>query len=175
MQFALKRLTSMAVLTAVALTIFMIELQIPSPTFIPGVKLGLANIVTVYAMFTMGPAPTLLILLARIFLGGMFAGRMMSLLYSLSGGLLCYAVTLLMRRVVTIRQLWIASVIGAIFHNIGQMLMAIALLGKASVLVYLPLLMISGIVSGLLTGRCAQTLVTRLNITQTAGDTRFLG
>lgn len=76
----------MALLTAIALTIFMAEAQIPVPIPIPGIKLGLANIVTVYAVFALGPGDALLILVARVFLGAVFSGQMMTLFYSLGAG-----------------------------------------------------------------------------------------
>ena len=156
------RLTRNAVLTAVALTIFMIEAQLPNLVPIPGVKLGLANIVTVYAMFLMGPADTLCILLCRVFLGSLFAGQLMTLFYSLGGGLLCYAVMLVLRRLVTQRQIWVCSVLGSIAHNIGQITVAILLTHTPGLLAYLPVLMISGILAGLFTGLCAQYLVNRM-------------
>ena len=156
------RLTRNAVLTAVALTIFMIEAQLPNLAPIPGVKLGLANIVTVYAMFLMGPADTLCILLCRVFLGSLFAGQLMTLFYSLGGGLLCYAVMLVLRRLVTQRQIWVCSVLGSIAHNIGQITVAILLTHTPGLLAYLPVLMISGILAGLFTGLCAQYLVNRM-------------
>ena len=102
-----KRLTRISMLTAVALTIFVVELQIPAPVPIPGVKLGLANIVTVCAMFLFGPADTALILAARILLGSFFSGRITSLFYSLAGGTLCYLIMLLLRRIVSERQIWV--------------------------------------------------------------------
>lgn len=83
-------------------------------------KLGLANIVTVYAMFLLGPADTLAILLCRIVLGSLFAGQLMSMLYSLGGGLSCYMVMLLLRKLLTKKQIWVCGIIGAIAHNIGQ-------------------------------------------------------
>mgnify|MGYP002859680539 CR=1 FL=1 len=157
-----KRLTIMALLTAVALIMFTVEAQIPSPVPIPGVKLGLANIITVYAMFTLGPADTLPILLARVLLGSMFSGSMVTLIYSLSGGLLCYLVMLLLRKLLTLRQIWVCGVIGAIFHNVGQTLAAIAVYRTLAVAAYFPLLVVSGIITGLFTGLCAQFLVQRM-------------
>jgi heptaprenyl diphosphate synthase len=157
-----KRLTRAAVLTAIALTIFMVELQIPSIVPIPGVKLGLSNIVTVYAMFLLGAADTLAILLVRILLGSIFSGNLMSLFYSLSGGLLCYLSMLVMRKIVTEKQIWVCSVIGAIAHNIGQMAAAIVVTKTPSLLVYLPVLLISGVITGAFTGLCAQFLVGKL-------------
>lgn len=157
-----KRLTIMALLTAVALIMFTVEAQIPLPVPIPGVKLGLANIITVYAMFTLGPVDTLLILLARVLLGSMFSGSMVTLIYSLSGGLLCYLVMLLLRKLLTLRQIWVCGVIGAIFHNVGQTLAAIAVYRTLAVAAYFPLLVVSGIITGLFTGLCAQFLVQRM-------------
>lgn len=157
-----KRLTAMALLTAVALIMFTVEAQIPPPVPIPGVKLGLANIITVYAMFSLGPRDTLLILLARVVLGSMFSSAAITLIYSLSGGLLCYLAMLLLRKLLTLRQIWVCGVIGAIFHNVGQTLAAICIYRSLSVAVYFPLLVISGVVTGLFTGLCAQFLVQRL-------------
>ena len=121
-----RRLTRAALLTAIALTIFLAEAQLPPPVPIPGIKLGLANIVTVYAMFVLGPRDTLLILLSRIFQGAVFSGQMMTLLYSLGGGLLSYLALLLLRRVLGRGQLWVSSPLSAVCHNLGQLLVAAA-------------------------------------------------
>ena len=157
-----KKLVLMALLTAMALIIFTVEAQIPNPVPIPGVKLGLANIITVYAMFTLGPVPTLMILICRVFLGSVFAGQMMTLFYSLGGGLLCYGSMLIMRKFVTLRQIWVCSAVGAVFHNIGQILVAILITHTPGLIVYLPLLLVSGIIAGILTGLSAQFIVQRL-------------
>jgi len=159
----LKKLMFMSLLTAVALIIFTIEAQIPNPIPIPGIKLGLANIVTVYAMFVLGPKPTLMILVSRIILGSFFSGQMVSLLYSTAGGLLCYASMLIMRKVLSLKQIWICSVIGAVCHNIGQITVAIALTRTVGMLAYLPFLLISGILAGICTGVCAQNIVLRFS------------
>lgn len=158
---SIRRLTHMAVLTAVALTIFAAEAQLPSLVPIPGVKLGLANIVTVYAVFALGPGPAAMILLARVLLGSLFSGGM-TIFYSLTGGLCCYLVMLVMRRLVTKRQIWVCSVLGAMAHNIGQIAAAIALTRTPGIAAYLPVLLVSGIVAGLFTGLCAQFLTDRL-------------
>ena len=159
------RVTRLALLTAIALTIFMAEAQIPVAVPIPGVKLGLANIVTVYAVFVLGPGDALLlmILTARVFLGSVFSGQMMTLFYSLGGGLLCWAVLTLLRRLFTKEQLWLCSPVSAVFHNLGQLLVAAALMKTWAVLAYLPYLVIAGAASGLFTGLCAQFLIKRLD------------
>lgn len=158
----IKTLTRMALLTAIALTIFMAEAQLPAPVPIPGVKLGLANIVTVYAMFALSPAQALAILICRVFLGSIFSGHPDTLLYSLGGGLLCWAVMLLLHRVLTDKQIWAAGVLGAVAHNLGQILVAVALTRTPGLIVYLPVLMVSGILTGAFTGTSAQALVSRL-------------
>lgn len=160
-----KRLTRMGLLTALALIIFSIEAQIPPIVPIPGVKMGLANIITVYAMFALGPRDTFLILICRIFLGSVFSGQMMTLFYSLGGGILCFLSMLIIRKFLTDDQIWICSVLGAIAHNIGQILVAIVIAHTPELVFYLPVLMISGILSGLFTGLCAQAVVKRLKKT----------
>ena len=156
------RLVRGALLTAVALTIFMVEAQIPAPVPIPGIKLGLANIVTLYALFVLGPWDALGILLARILLGSLFAGNMMVLLYSLAGGLLCWAISCGLKNIMTLRQIWLCSIFGAIAHNLGQMAVAVAITRTLGLLVYLPALMLSGVFAGAFTGWAAQFLVHRM-------------
>ncbi len=157
-----KRLTKLALLTAVALILFVVEAQIPAPVPIPGVKLGLANIVTVYAMFRFGPRDTLLVLLTRVVLGSVFAGSVMALWFSLAGGLLCWAAMAALRKILTERQLWVCGILGAMCHNLGQMAVCLAVYRSWAVAVYLPVLLLSGIVTGLFTGLTAQFLLKRL-------------
>ena len=158
------RLTRMALLTAIALTIFMAEAQLPNPIPIPGVKLGLANIVTVYAMFVLGAGDALMILLTRVFLGSVFSGQM-TLAYSLAGGLLCWLAMLLLRKLLTRRQIWVCSVIGGGCHNVGQLATAILIARTPALVLYLPYLLPAGMAAGLFTGLCAQFLVARLDKT----------
>ena len=96
-----KKLTKLALLTAVALMLFTVEAQLPPPLPIPGVKLGLANIVTVYVLFRFGARDALAVLLARVLLGSIFAGAAITLLFSLGGGLLCWLALLPLRRIVS--------------------------------------------------------------------------
>lgn len=159
--YSVRQLTYMAVLTAVALTIFVAEAQIPALVPIPGIKLGLANIVTVYAVFALGPGPAAMILLARVLLGSLFSGGA-TIFYSLTGGLCCYLVTLVIRKLVTMRQIWVCSVLGAMAHNIGQIVVAMAITRTPGIAAYLPILLVSGILTGLFTGLCAQFLTDRL-------------
>ena len=157
-----RRITLLALLTAIALTIFMVEAQLPVLVPIQGVKLGLANIITVYAVFVLGPGDALLILVSRVFLGAVFSGQMMTLLYSMGGGLLAWLAMTLLRRALTRRQIWLYSPVAAVFHNIGQLLVAAGVMKTWVVMAYLPYLLLSGIVTGLFTGLCAQFLINHL-------------
>ena len=156
-----KRLTTCALLTAIALPIFVAEAQIPLPFPMPGMKLGLANVVTVYAMFALGPKDTFLILLSRILLGSLFAGGS-TLFYSLAGGLCCYLSMVLLRRFLSPKQLWVCGAVGAIFHNLGQMGAAILIARTPQLIYYLPVLLALGIPAGGFTGLAAQLLKERL-------------
>ena len=162
-----RKITLLALLTAIALTIFMVEAQIPALVPIPGIKLGLANIVTVFAVFALGPKDACLVLAARIFLGAVFAGNFSTIFYSAAGGALAIAVTILLRKILTKNQLWVAGALGAVAHSIGQMTMAVLLTGTPGLIVYLPVMMAVSIVTGTFTGLCAQFLVNRGNLWKT--------
>ena len=140
----------------------MVEAQLPVVTVVPGIKLGLANIVTVYAMFTFGPGDTLMMLAGRIFLGAVFSGQMMTLIYSAAGGFLSWCVLLLLRKMLDRRQIWLCSPVAGVFHNLGQLLAAAAVMKTWTVLAYLPYLVLAGIIAGLFTGVAAQALMNRL-------------
>lgn len=156
-----KKLTVMALLTAIALTIFMVEAQIPALVPIPGIKLGLSNIITVFAVFAMGPGEAAAILFVRIFLGAVFGGNFSTILYSGAGGACAILVTILLRRILTKRQLWVAGALGAIGHSVGQMAMAVALTATPGLFIYLPVMILCSVITGTFTGLCAQILVNR--------------
>lgn len=156
-----KRIALLGLLTAIALTIFMIEAQIPAVIPIPGVKLGLSNIVTVFAVFTLGPWDGVAVLACRIFLGAVFAGNFSTILYSAAGGFLSILVTMGLRKILKENQIWAAGCLGAIAHSVGQMIAAIAITRTPGLLVYLPVLVMISIFTGLFTGFCAQLLIKR--------------
>ena len=163
----LRKLTTLGLLTAVALMIFMVEAQIPPIVPLPGVKLGLANIVTVFAVFALSPGDGILVLSARIFLGAVFAGNFSTIFYSAAGGFCAVCLTILLRKLLKQNQLWVAGCLGAVAHSVGQMAMAIILLGTPSIIIYLPVMIIISIITGLITGLCAQFLINRGNLWKT--------
>lgn len=155
-----KTLTRVAMLSALALIVFAIEAQIPAPVPIPGVKLGLANVITLFALWYLGRREAFMVLMVRIVLGAFVAGTLMTMLYSLAGGLLSFAVTVLMKPLFSQRQIWLHSVFGSIAHNAGQLIVAVLVLGTPTLfLAYGPMLLLSAIVTGLFTGACAQAVL----------------
>ena len=158
----IRRLTELALLSTVALIIFVIELRIPNPFPIPGVKLGLANIVTVYAVFHCRPSETAMIVTVRLLLGAMFSGNPSALLYSAAGAVCCLLGMLALRHILPEKQIWLCSVIGAMLHNIGQIAAAVIIMRSFGVVAYLPLLLVTGSLAGAFTGLCAQLLLNRL-------------
>ena len=159
---SVKRLVRLAMLTAVALIIFIVELQIPNPFPIPGIKLGLANIITVYAVYHYRAAEVAMIVGVRILLGSVFSGNFMALLYSACGSFLCLLGMLLLKKVISERYVWLASIFGALLHNTGQMAAALLVTQTPSLLMYYPFLVVSGCLAGLFTGLCAWLLIPRL-------------
>ena len=159
MKLTTKQLTLCAVLTALALALsylenlFPLSLAIP----IPGIKLGLANIVTVFALYALGPAQAFLILLARCFLGAVFAGNMNALIFSLLGGVTAMAVMIVLSGLRCL-SVYGVSVGGAAAHNCGQVAAAVLtlgespLLGNTAPLYYLPVLLGVSLLTGALTG-----------------------
>lgn len=156
-----KKLTTLALLSAIALTIFVIEAQIPALVPIPGVKLGLANIVTVFTVFAFRGRDGAAVLFVRIFLGAVFAGNFSTIFYSAAGGALAILTTIGLKRILTNKQLWVAGALGAVAHSVGQMAMAVALTGTPGLLLYLPMMVVCSIITGLFTGFCAQFVLNR--------------
>lgn len=155
-----KKITTAALLTAVALIIFIVEAQLPPLLPVPGIKLGLSNVVTLFALFAIGPSMAFLVLLARIVLGGLLTGQVMSMIYSLAGGLVSFIVCASIYRFFPRNQVFVVSVLSAVLHNVGQIAVA-ALMTSAGLFAYLPILTVSGIITGFFTGLCAQFVLNR--------------
>ncbi len=158
-----KHLLLLSLMTAIALTLFLVEAQIPLPIGIAGIKLGLSNLVTLFLLMKFSAKDAAAVLGMRIVLGNLFTGQVVSLCYSLAGGILSLIVMAVLCRILRGRSLWFVSVMGGICHNIGQLLVAMAFLGAGGVLYYLPFLLVSGILMGFLIGIATQTFLTAWN------------
>ena len=157
-----KKLTTLAMLTAISMIVFLIEAQIPLPFAVPGVKLGIANVITLFALWMYGWKEAGAVLIVRIILGNIIVGNVMGMLYSLAGGLLCWIVMSLMKPHMNRNQIWIMSVFGAIAHNAGQLLASIWVLKTPGLWVYAPILAVSGLITGVFTGLAAMYLIRAL-------------
>lgn len=161
-----KRLVLTAMLTGIALVIFIIELQIPLPVSIPGIKLGLANIVTLFALAALGRREAFLVMILRITLGCIFLGGVSTLIYSLSGGLCCYVVMCAAYKLLKNDLIWAVSALGGVAHNVGQIAAARFIMGTNGVFLYLPVLVVSGIMTGIFTGLCAYYVLKNRHISE---------
>lgn len=153
-----KKLVLLALLTAISLVIWVIEAQIPAPIPVPGIKLGLASVVTLTAMALLGRREALIVLMLRVILASVFAGSLSAILFSLAGGLLSWAVMALALRPLGEKLLWAVSVLGAIGHNTGQLGAAIWVTRTPSLVAYAPALLCAAIVTGAFTGVAAAQL-----------------
>lgn len=149
------RLTTLALLTAIALILSLVESSLPPLAPIPGIKLGLANIITLLVLYYRTPLDAFVVLLVRILLSSLFAGQAMSMMYSLTGGLFCFLACYACKKLLFSKYIVLGSMVGAVFHNIGQILMAYLLTSTIGVFLYFPILLISGLITGLFTGLCA--------------------
>ena len=156
-----KMLTRLAMLTALALIIFIVELQFPDIIPIPGVKLGLANIITVYAVYKYKAGEVAMIVVTRVVLGSFFGGNISAMMYSMSGALMCLAGMLLIKKIVPVNYIWLSSILGAILHNTGQMIVAVLVTRTLAVASLYPFLIVSGCIAGAFTGLCAQFIIKR--------------
>lgn len=157
-----KKLTLMAMLLAIALIIFTLEAQLPPLVPIPGVKIGLANIITLISIYLIGRKEAFAILILRIVLGSVFSGNGIGFIYSVSGALLAFAAMGVLSAFLKEDKIWVVSVFGAIAHNIGQIAAACFMVKSAQILWYLPLLTISAVITGMFTGIAAQIVLKRL-------------
>lgn len=157
-----KDLILTAILTASALVAFTIEAAMPPLTPIYGIKLGLANIFTLFALYALGTRQAAAVLFLRIILGSIFTGQLVSFIYSLTGGVLSFVLIVLLKRLFPLKQVWVLSVLSAVMHNIGQLAAAVLMTETVQILYYLPVLLISGIIAGAFTGLCAQLVLMRL-------------
>ena len=159
------KMVYMSLLIAMALILFIFEAMIPIPFITPGAKLGLANLVIMIAVYTLDSyKESFAVLLIRILLSTFFAGSASTLIYSISGGVLSFIVTIIVKELggkyVSIIGV---SAAAAVFHNIGQLLVASLILNNFGVMLYLPILSLAGIGTGIFVGISANYLVAHLN------------
>lgn len=152
----MKKITSRPIamggmLTALALIFSYIEFLIPISIGIPGIKLGFANIVIVYALYKLGAKEAFLVNLCRVVLAGLMFGSVFSTLYALSGALVSFAGMALLRKTRLFSTAGV-SMAGGVLHNLGQIMVAALVVQTAQVLLYFPILIFAGILTGAING-----------------------
>ena len=157
----MKKTAYLGLFLALALICSYIESLIPFYFGIPGVKLGLTNIVVILMLYYMGTTYALVISVARIFLAGLLFGNMFSILYSLAGGLLSFFCMAVLKKTGRFKVISISAA-GGITHNLGQIIVAAAVVENINLFYYYPVLLLAGVVTGVLIGIAAQEILLRL-------------
>lgn len=155
------RVAYFGVFTALALIFSYVETLIPVNLGIPGVKLGLANLIIVVALYKMRLSEAYLLSVVRVLLAGFIFGNYFSIIYSLAGGLLSLTVMTLLKKWGGFSLQGI-SIAGGVFHNIGQLIVAAVVVETFSVTYYFPVLLVAGLLTGLVIGIVAEMMLKRL-------------
>lgn len=158
-----KKVAFLGVFLALALIFSYIETWIPNVFGVPGIKLGLANIVIIILLFRFGTKEAYGISVARVILAGFLFGNLASILYGLAGAMLSLTVMLLLKKTGKFKVITVSAV-GGICHNVGQLIVAILVLENYRISYYLPVLLIFGLVTGILIGIVAQEVILRLRM-----------
>lgn len=157
-----KKAAYMGMLTALAFVFSYIEFLLPINLGVPGIKLGLANLVVIVALYLMNVRAACTLSFVRILLTGLTFGNPASMIYSLAGGMLSLAI-MIMAKKSDFFSVTGVSVLGGVFHNVGQIIVAILVVETKSLLFYLPVLILSGTIAGVLIGILASILIRHLN------------
>ncbi len=156
-----KNVAVLGILTALALILSYLETLIPVPFGVPGMKLGLPNLVVLYALYTMGWKESLSINFVRIVVSGLLFGTFVSLMYSLAGGAVSFLVMLLLKKTGKF-SLYGTSIGGSVAHNTAQVLTAAVLMETVGIIAYLPFLLVSAVLSGTVIGLLCGIIIKRL-------------
>lgn len=155
------KVAHMGMYIALALIFSYVEMLIPFNIGVPGIKLGLANIVVVLVLYKMGWKEAYCVSVGRVFLAGILFGNLASISFSLAGGVLSLTIMCLLYKRENFSVLGI-SIAGAVFHNLGQILMAMIVVSSFNVMYYFPVLMIAGILTGLVIGIVSKEMLKRI-------------
>ena len=159
-QEKLRRMTTLSLLFALSMIFSFVESRLPTFIPIPGVKLGLCNVVIIFTLLTLGTPSAIAVSLLRVILSSILFGNMAAFFYSLAGAILSLGAMILLKHFRLFSAVGI-SVVGGVMHNVGQLLMAWIILGTAGVMYYLPVLVLAGTVAGALIGLLAAYLYNR--------------
>lgn len=156
-----KKTAYLGMFTALALITSYVESQVPFYFGAPGIKLGLANLITVVILYRGTWKDAALVSVLRILLGGFLFGNLFSILYSFAGAIVSFLVMLLLKKTKVFSLVGV-SIAGGVCHNLGQIVAAVYLMENGSVMYYFPVLMIAGIVTGTLIGIGSREVLRRI-------------
>lgn len=156
-----RKIARMGLLTALALILSYVESLIPAFVAVPGVKIGLANIVVVFALYTLGPGEAAIVSIIRVLLSSLLFGSILSLSYSAAGAVISLLSMIILMKT-KIFGVTSVSVTGGVFHNLGQILVACLVLETDVLLYYLPVLILSGTITGAVIGIASSIVIKRL-------------
>lgn len=151
-----KKIPYYGLFAALAILMGYVEMLIPVPVPIPGVKLGLANVIIIIMMYFMDTKSAFFVSLIRVVLSGLLFAGFAGLLYSLAGAMLSFAVMALLKKTDRFSIVGV-SIAGGVFHNVGQIIVAALAVENVKMAYYLPFLLVSGVVTGMLIGIVAKT------------------
>jgi len=158
-----KRIALLSIFLALALILSYVEVLIPVSFGIPGIKLGLTNILILLALYLLGWREALLLDIARIALSALLFGSVLSFLYSLMGGLLSFLVMYLLQKTNRLHVITV-SICGGVTHNLGQLIIAAVFVSDLKIFYYLPVLLLSGFLTGALIGIISRELLRRMSV-----------
>lgn len=153
-----KQITQLGLLLSVSLVLGYLESLLPVMVAVPGVKLGIANIVTMLVLYRMGGKQAFFIMLLRVVIAGFLYSGVAGIVYGLMGGVCCIAVMVCLKHIPVFSMLGV-SMAGAVFHNVGQIIAAMLVMENTGIVYYLPVLCISGVLSGLGVGFLSHLLI----------------
>ena len=157
------KLSLLALSVSLAMILSFVESQIPAMVAIPGVKVGLANIVVVFALYKLGWKEAVVISLTRVFLVGLLFGNGISILYSITGASVSFAAMVLLKQAKVFSTMAV-SVVGGVLHNLGQIAMACVIMGTDVLRYYAPFLILSGTLAGIAIGVLAAIMIRRIDL-----------
>ena len=158
-----KKLTALALTISFAIVLSYIESRIPAFFAIPGIKAGLANIAVIFCLYKIGIKEAIVVSLIRVFIVSLLFGSPISMIYSIAGAVLSLASMILLKKLTRLTEVSV-SVCGGVMHNVGQIATASFMLSTNVVIYYLPFLILSGTLAGIVVGLVSALLIKRVSI-----------
>ena len=156
-----KQLTTLSISVSLAMVLSFLESLVPPLVAVPGVKIGISNTVSLFVLYTLGAPSAIAVSLIRVLLSSLLFGSSVSFIYSFSGACLSLFVMIIFKKIACFSPIGV-SVLGGVFHNIAQTVAAICVMKTGAIIVYLPPLLVSGVIAGILVGILAGIVLKKI-------------